>query len=156
MLCKDGGFNEKLGIYTQRDGNNSIQFKTKEMKNCFVSGVSNVQHCQIEIWNSVLKKSSLLKNSKFSGFLQTNAVNVMFREKKNNFEKFGGFLAGLDAKCLANKQIFGRFLCSNSKWWYVWDLNPVLCFATGISTSFTRSRTRRFSDNFGPIHFLQA
>jgi len=23
MLCKDGGLNEKLGIYTQKDGNNS-------------------------------------------------------------------------------------------------------------------------------------
>jgi len=25
MMCKDGGLNEKLGIYTQRDGNNSMR-----------------------------------------------------------------------------------------------------------------------------------
>jgi len=24
MLCKDGGLNEKIGIFTQRDGNDSI------------------------------------------------------------------------------------------------------------------------------------
>ena len=34
MLCKDGGLSEKLGIYTQRDGNNSIQILQVKVKEC--------------------------------------------------------------------------------------------------------------------------
>jgi len=39
MLCKDGGLNEKLGICTQRDGNNSIYITNSCLLLWFVSEV---------------------------------------------------------------------------------------------------------------------
>jgi len=40
MLCEDGGLNEKLGIHTQRDGNNSVLLNVKLHTN----GSNGCQH----------------------------------------------------------------------------------------------------------------